>query len=144
MLSQGLGGSPAIFASHRAAVGNAQISKNRLSQKVLKYIKTPETVMVSGAICGASDLTRTGDLLITSEMHYRLCYTSITSSFIIAALWEKVKTSIKYSAPGFFCGGAAGHQRSRGAWWGRGGGRRGGTWRSRGRRPGLSRCRDHG
>ena len=26
---------------------------------------------------GASDLTRTGDLLITSEMHYRLCYTSI-------------------------------------------------------------------
>ena len=66
MLSQGLGGSPAIFASHRAAVGNAQISKNRLSQKVLKYIKTPETVMVSGAICGASDLTRTGDLLITS------------------------------------------------------------------------------
>ena len=32
--------------------------------------------MVSGVICGASDLTRTGDLLITSEMHYRLCYTS--------------------------------------------------------------------
>ena len=28
-------------------------------------------------ILGASDLTRTGDLLITSEMHYRLCYTSI-------------------------------------------------------------------
>ena len=100
--------------------------------------------MVSGAICGASDLTRTGDLLITSEMHYRLCYTSITSSFIIAALWEKVKTSIKYSAPEFFCGGAAGHQRFRGAWWGHGGGRRDGTWRSRGRRPGLSRCHDHG
>ena len=30
-----------------------------------------------GVFCGASDLTRTGDLLITSEMHYRLCYTSI-------------------------------------------------------------------
>ena len=29
------------------------------------------------ALFGASDLTRTGDLLITSEMHYRLCYTSI-------------------------------------------------------------------
>ena len=28
-------------------------------------------------LCGASDLTRTGDLLITSEMHYRLCYTSV-------------------------------------------------------------------
>ena len=27
-------------------------------------------------LTGASDLTRTGDLLITSEMHYRLCYTS--------------------------------------------------------------------
>ena len=25
---------------------------------------------------GASDVTRTRDLLITSEMHYRLCYTS--------------------------------------------------------------------
>ena len=31
----------------------------------------------SGCFYGASDLTRTGDLLITSEMHYRLCYTSI-------------------------------------------------------------------
>ena len=31
----------------------------------------------TGCFCGASDLTRTGDLLITSEMHYRLCYTSI-------------------------------------------------------------------
>ena len=29
-----------------------------------------------GLVFGASDLTRTGDLLITSEMHYRLCYTS--------------------------------------------------------------------
>ena len=26
---------------------------------------------------GASDVTRTRDLLITSEMHYRLCYTSM-------------------------------------------------------------------
>ena len=32
---------------------------------------------------GASDLTRTGDLLITSEMHYRLCYTSILPSHYI-------------------------------------------------------------
>ena len=31
----------------------------------------------TGCFSGASDLTRTGDLLITSEMHYRLCYTSI-------------------------------------------------------------------
>ena len=28
------------------------------------------------ALFGASDVTRTRDLLITSEMHYRLCYTS--------------------------------------------------------------------
>ena len=27
-------------------------------------------------VFGASDVTRTRDLLITSEMHYRLCYTS--------------------------------------------------------------------
>ena len=33
--------------------------------------------MKAGGVFGASDLTRTGDLLITSEMHYRLCYTSI-------------------------------------------------------------------
>ncbi len=31
---------------------------------------------------GASDLTRTGDLLITSEMHYRLCYTSKPGYYI--------------------------------------------------------------
>ena len=29
-------------------------------------------------------MTRTRDLLITSEMHYRLCYTSIFSPIIIA------------------------------------------------------------
>ena len=32
---------------------------------------------------GASDVTRTRDLLITSEMHYRLCYTSAFSLSII-------------------------------------------------------------
>ena len=36
----------------------------------------------ASAFCGASDLTRTGDLLITSEMHYRLCYTSIETNCI--------------------------------------------------------------
>ena len=35
-------------------------------------------------VVGASDLTRTGDLLITSEMHYRLCYTSIFCHVIIS------------------------------------------------------------
>ena len=34
------------------------------------------------SFCGASDLTRTGDLLITSEMHYRLCYTSKRAYYI--------------------------------------------------------------
>ena len=28
-------------------------------------------------VIGASDPTRTGDLLITNELHYQLCYTSI-------------------------------------------------------------------
>ena len=32
---------------------------------------------MGSVLFGASDLTRTGDLLITSEMHYRLCYTSM-------------------------------------------------------------------
>ena len=33
--------------------------------------------MVGVLFFGASDVTRTRDLLITSEMHYRLCYTSV-------------------------------------------------------------------
>ena len=39
---------------------------------------------------GASDLTRTGDLLITSEMHYRLCYTSIPFSHAIIAVFQRL------------------------------------------------------
>ena len=35
---------------------------------------------------GASDVTRTRDLLITSEMHYRLCYTSNISLNIISVI----------------------------------------------------------
>ncbi len=35
---------------------------------------------------GASDVTRTRDLLITSEMHYRLCYTSVVHSLIIISV----------------------------------------------------------
>ena len=36
-----------------------------------------------GWVCpfGAGDVTRTRDLLITSEMHYRLCYTSIQPDY---------------------------------------------------------------
>ena len=40
---------------------------------LINKISQPEWVDL---FYGASDLTRTGDLLITSEMHYRLCYTS--------------------------------------------------------------------
>ena len=39
--------------------------------------------LVMDADFGASDVTRTRDLLITSEMHYRLCYTSISLSIIM-------------------------------------------------------------
>ena len=34
------------------------------------------------ALSGASEVTRTRDLLITSEMHYRLCYTSKPKYYI--------------------------------------------------------------
>ena len=37
---------------------------------------------------GASDVTRTRDLLITSEMHYRLCYTSNLLSYYIGFAWK--------------------------------------------------------
>ena len=42
-----------------------------------KEAEKPPFYYENGGFNGASDLTRTGDLLITSEMHYRLCYTSI-------------------------------------------------------------------
>ena len=37
-------------------------------------------------------MTRTRDLLITSEMHYRLCYTSSISLDIISVFKEKVNS----------------------------------------------------
>ena len=60
-----------------------------------KHSKNPGTITVSGLNNGASDLTRTGDLLITSEMHYRLCYTSVVSLNIISAEEGKVNTFLK-------------------------------------------------
>ena len=44
---------------------------------MLKSYENTRILYETGCFCGASDLTRTGDLLITSEMHYRLCYTSV-------------------------------------------------------------------
>ena len=61
----------------------AKTQKIELLKIFGKHSKNPGTITVSGLICGASDLTRTGDLLITSEMHYRLCYTSIICPIII-------------------------------------------------------------
>ena len=45
------------------------------SGPIPKQQKSPETSSFQDFF-GASDVTRTRDLLITSEMHYRLCYTS--------------------------------------------------------------------
>ena len=57
--------------------------------------------LLNRLIFGASDLTRTGDLLITSEMHYRLCYTSVYESFNIIPI--KPWNVNKYFLKGF-CG----------------------------------------
>ena len=46
-----------------------------LSSHLFKNAKTVNPLM-GLTVFGASDVTRTRDLLITSEMHYRLCYTS--------------------------------------------------------------------
>ena len=62
------------------------------------------TITVSGLNNGASDLTRTGDLLITSEMHYRLCYTSVVSLNIISAEEGKVNTFLKNPPWAAICG----------------------------------------
>ena len=40
------------------------------------YKESPQTSRLRG-FSGASDVTRTRDLLITNQLHYRLCYTSI-------------------------------------------------------------------
>ena len=45
----------------------------------------------------ASDLTRTGDLLITSETHYRLCYTSICNLFSILFFRQLVNSFLDRS-----------------------------------------------
>ena len=47
--------------------------------------KKQEDQLIFLFFIGASDVTRTRDLLITSEMHYRLCYTSICLSLLIIA-----------------------------------------------------------
>ena len=45
-------------------------------ERICYKMEKPQNHCGSRVFRGASDLTRTGDLLITSEMHYRLCYTS--------------------------------------------------------------------
>ena len=46
----------------------------------------------NGFYRGASEKTRTFDLLITNQLHYRLCYTSIPLDFHILSLkYEFVK-----------------------------------------------------
>ena len=45
-----------------------------------------------GVAYGACSRTRTGDLLITSEMHYQLCYTSIFCSGILTQVTDKVNS----------------------------------------------------
>ena len=57
-----------------------------------KSYENTRNLVDTGGFYGASDLTRTGDLLITSEMHYRLCYTSFGQDLnIIAESGKKVK-----------------------------------------------------
>ena len=60
-----------------------------------KSYENTRNLYETGCFCGASDLTRTGDLLITSEMHYRLCYTSVVSLNIISAEEGKVNIFLK-------------------------------------------------
>ena len=60
-----------------------------------KSYENTRNLVDTGCFCGASDLTRTGDLLITSEMHYRLCYTSVVSLSIISAEEGKVNIFLK-------------------------------------------------
>ena len=55
-------------------------------ERICYKMEKPQNHCGSRVFRGASDLTRTGDLLITSEMHYRLCYTSIHFTRILYRL----------------------------------------------------------
>ena len=57
-----------------------------------------KTRCVATGFGGASDVTRTRDLLITSEMHYRLCYTSdCVSGVIISRKIQIVNSFLRLS-----------------------------------------------
>ena len=62
-----------------------------------KSYENTRNLYETGCFYGASDLTRTGDLLITSEMHYRLCYTSRNSSpVIISEIRQIVNNNLQF------------------------------------------------
>ena len=56
-----------LCGMHPVGIWEADLFQS--NEKVLKHLRFR-------TFFGASDVTRTRDLLITSEMHYRLCYTS--------------------------------------------------------------------
>ena len=110
-------------------------------------IRKPLFSKEKGGFSGASDLTRTGDLLITSEMHYRLCYTSVLMKLVnYTGIWGKCQSffTAGCAVPAAWSGWRAGRRRFRGVWWGRGGERRGGRLRSSRCPGGWSRCRAPG
>ena len=99
------------------------------------------------ALFGASDVTRTRDLLITSEMHYRLCYTSKLARLLYMEPGQmSTVISLRPSRPllGSLPGWTAGHRRFRAVWTHPAAVRRGGRWRSSRYRPSLPRCRAGG
>ena len=60
-------------------------------ERICYKMEKPQNRCGSRVFRGASDVTRTRDLLITSEMHYRLCYTSrFNCQLIIAKSLGKV------------------------------------------------------
>lgn len=48
-----------------------------------KKLRSPQDYAVFPSSYKAGDVTRTRDLLITNELHYQLCYTSITTINIV-------------------------------------------------------------
>ena len=63
-------------------------NKTAFNKKAGKYATSP--------LLGACDGTRTCDLLITNELHYQLCYTSIfrfgTLKTLVIITYEKLKS----------------------------------------------------
>ena len=94
------GRNDAMFApmcpqAHIIRVANIIGAANIICRRQTSLKKAPFVIGKRGFFHGAGGVTRTRDLLITSEMLYRLSYTSICSLAIISVFRFRVNRNLK-------------------------------------------------